>query len=126
MSTKQEGKGTFAAVKMPKTYLDFIKRNDNVARIVGTLMVGLAELKEHEKQVKHILNSPEIFEKELENGTPEELRGFLKKVLEDIDNDLVRVYQDITDTEHQEIVEKLGQFGEVVSTKVELDEPVNS
>src|SRR5688572_10786410 len=121
MNPQEQSTGTFAAVKMPKAYLDFIKKNDKIANAVGTLMVGLAEIKQQEKEEIRILSSPELFEKELEDGTPEQLKGFLSKVLEDIDK--VQVYQNITDTEHEEILEKLGKNGQVVvSTRVNLDE----
>lgn len=80
-----EEKGSFAAIRMPAEQLDFIKRNPKVGHVGGAIMVSIADYHKKIKEAKSILDCPQAFEGQLENGTKEELAKFFEVLKNHVD-----------------------------------------
>ena len=93
-----------AAIRMPTKYLDFIKRNPQLAQTIGKAVMARKEIKDSLDMLDKILADPELFEEELENGTPEELKGFLETLAKERDTTVL--LKNLTREQYEEVHQK--------------------
>ena len=121
MAEQEKRTVEMAALKMPTAHMGFIRRNQQVAQKVGKLMVMLTDMAKSVQGLKEILGKPELFKQYIEDGTEEELAGFLKACLE-ISNNPEGVFhvKGISEKAFDAVVSKMGDH--VVATKTSTEE----
>ena len=71
-----------SVVRMPKEFFPFMKRNPKLTQIVGQALMEIHAAQKHIDDMKLVLQHSEDLRAELEDGTPEEMEGFIKGALE--------------------------------------------
>lgn len=71
----------FAAIKMPKEFGDFVKNNEELAKLVGRTLIEINTAKKVGEALKELFTKPELFKKYIKDDPNDQLEGFLKAML---------------------------------------------
>lgn len=73
-------------IRMPVGSIEFLKKNPEIAKMAGQVMVTILQCAEVIKASKELLRHPEFLYKHIQDGTPEELREFIEAAIRQQEN----------------------------------------